>query len=171
MRGVSLSVRWLTRAVVDDPQLPDYSRPRVICRRGTRRSPDEPLRPLEVVVAVVAQGRSRFRRKSVEPSRASRRVAPGTRSGDRVDRGVRRGPGIAYCPSSQASLDIDYRGNPPQPAITRQLVATARRPIIFRPRHRLHAFQSPCSDGARGGGARTSCVPPDRVRRPRWCGR
>ena len=51
-------------------------------------------------------------------------LAPGTRSGDRVDR----------------------RGSPRS--------GHRARPIIFRPLHRLHAFRSLCSDGARGRGGK-----------------
>jgi hypothetical protein len=51
-------------------------------------------------------------------------------------------PRIAHRPRVQASLGIDHRGNPPRPAITSQLAAATRRPIVFRPRHHLHAFPS-----------------------------
>jgi hypothetical protein len=86
MCGVSLSVQWLTRAIVDGAQpritqnrarLADEDRSIIVMRRRVA---------LGVVVAVTPQGRSRVHRKSVEPSRASRTLAPGTRSEDRSDR-------------------------------------------------------------------------------------
>ena len=108
------------------------------------------------------QGRSHFHRKSVEPGLASRTFAPGTRSGIARTAGVRLGPGIAHCPSSRASLDIDHRGNPQPTAITSQLVAAARDPFVFCPRRRLHAFRSPLLRLRARKRARTSCVSPDR---------
>jgi hypothetical protein len=59
-------------------------------------------------------------------------------------------PGSARWPRVQASLGINRQGNPPRPAITSQLAASTRRPIQFRPRHRLHAFPSLCWDRAQG---------------------
>ncbi len=48
---------------------------------------------------------------------------------------VRLGPGTVRRPGVQASLGIDRRGNPPRPAITSQLAAPTRRPIVFRQPH------------------------------------
>ena len=45
------------------------------------------------------------------------------------------GPGSARWPRVQASLGIDRRENPPRPAITSQLTAPTRRPILFGPHH------------------------------------
>ena len=49
---------------------------------------------------------------------------------------------IARGPRGKPSLDIDCRGHPPRPAIASQLAAPTRRPTLFYPRHRLHAFPS-----------------------------
>ena len=54
----------------------------------------------------------------------------------RTDR-VCLAPGTERWPRVQASLGIDRRGNPPRPAITNQLAPPTRRPIVFRPHHRL----------------------------------
>ena len=68
---------------------------------------------------------------------------------------IRLGPGTARRPRVRASLGIDRRGNPPRPAITSQLAAPTRRPILLRPRHHLHAFPSLCRNHAQRKRART----------------
>ena len=64
------------------------------------------------------------------------------------------GPGTARRLCVQASLGINRRGNPPRPAITSQLAAPTRRPILLCPRHRLHAFPSLCWNHAQRKRAR-----------------
>jgi hypothetical protein len=78
------------------------------------------------------------------------RVAPIART-DRVW----LGPGTARRLCVQASLGLNRRGNPPRPAITSQLAAPTRRPILLRPRHRLHAFPSLCWNHAQRKRAKT----------------
>jgi len=82
---------------------------------------------------------------------------------------ARLDPGIAPYPSSQASLGIDHRGSPPRPAITSPLGAATRHPIVFCPRHRLHAFRSLCSTAAQGRGPEPRAFHQIQTRPPgRW---
>jgi hypothetical protein len=161
MCGVSLSVQWLTRAIVDDAQPPiTHNRARladedgstIVMRRRAASSSSSLSCPRGDPVFIG----SRSNRAVLVVRSRQVRVAGIART-DRV----RLGPGLAHCPRCRASLDIDHRGNPPRPTITRPLVAPARRPISFRSRHRLHAFRSPLLRRRARKKARTSCVPPD----------
>jgi hypothetical protein len=105
------------------------------------------------LVSLVTRGRSQFIARRPEPKAPlvirSRQVRVARVA--RTDRAY-FGPGTAHRPRVQASLGVDRRGNPPRSAITNQLAAPKRRPIVFYPHHRPHAFPSLCGACAQGRG-------------------
>jgi hypothetical protein len=100
---------------------------------------------LRRVIALVPGSRSQFiaRQPNLGPCLVVRSRQVPVAGIARTDR-VRHAPDIARCPSGQASLGSDHRGNPPRPAIASQLSAPTRSPIVVCPRHRLHAFPPLC---------------------------
>ncbi len=98
---------------------------------------------LRDIGAFAPESRSPFIARQRNRGPASRTLTPATHSGiASVDR-PRPAPNVTRCPSRQAPLGSDHRGNPPRPAAASQLAAPTSRPIVSSPHHRLHTFPIP----------------------------